>query len=82
MRVIVCPEFGPPENLIVEDRPDPIPGQGEVLVRHRAWGLNYVDLLMCAGGYQLKPRSPLHPWTGGRWRRRGPRPGRDRDCRG
>lgn len=61
MRAIVCPTYGPPEGLIVQDRPDPSPAPGEVLVRHRAWGLNYVDLLMCAGGYQLKPDLPFIP---------------------
>lgn len=61
MRAIVCPAFGPPDRLIVEDRPEPAPGPGEVLVRHRAWGLNYVDVLMCAGGYQLKPDLPFVP---------------------
>ena len=61
MRAIVCPTYGPPEGLIVQDRPDPSPAPGEVLVRHRAWGLNYVDVLMCAGGYQLKPDLPFVP---------------------
>ena len=61
MKAIVCPEFGPPDGLIVEDRPDPVAGPGEVLVRHRAWGLNYVDVLMCAGGYQLRPDLPFVP---------------------
>ncbi len=61
MRAIVCSRFGPPEGLNVEEQPEPAPGRGEVLVRHRAWGLNYVDLLMCAGGYQLRPDLPFVP---------------------
>lgn len=61
MRAIICREFGPPEILSVGEQPDPEPGSGEVLVRHRAWGLNYVDVLMCAGGYQLKPALPFVP---------------------
>ena len=61
MRAIVCHEFGPPDGLAVEHRPDPVPGPGEVLVHHRAWGLNYVDVLMCSGGYQLKPDLPFVP---------------------
>ena len=32
MRAVVCKEFGPPEGLVVEERPDPTPGPGEVLV--------------------------------------------------
>ncbi|MEL7469428.1 MAG: NADPH:quinone oxidoreductase family protein [Pseudomonadota bacterium] len=61
MRVIECRKFGPPEDLIVAERPDPTAGPGQILVRHRAWGLNYVDVLMCAGGYQLKPDLPFVP---------------------
>ncbi|MEM7422243.1 MAG: NADPH:quinone oxidoreductase family protein [Pseudomonadota bacterium] len=61
MRAIVCRGFGPPEALVVEDRPDPEPAPDGVIVHHRAWGLNYVDVLMCAGGYQLRPDLPFVP---------------------
>lgn len=62
MRAIVCTELGGPETLTLEDRPEPgPPGPGEVLVRQRAWGVNYVDVLMCRGGYQLKPDPPFVP---------------------
>ena len=61
MRVILCRELGSPEVLTVEERPDPEPGMGEVLVRQEAWGVNYVDALMVAGGYQLKPDLPFVP---------------------
>lgn len=62
MRAIVCAALGGPENLTIEDRPAPIaPGPGEVLLRQRAWGVNYVDVLMCRGGYQLKPDPPFTP---------------------
>ena len=61
MRVILCREFGSPDVLTVEERPDPEPGMGEVLVRQEAWGVNYVDALMVAGGYQLKPDLPFVP---------------------
>ena len=61
MQKIICPAYGPPETLRVEDAPAPTPAPGQVLVRHRAWGLNYVDLLMVAGGYQLKPDTPFMP---------------------
>lgn len=61
MQRITCPAYGPPETLLVEDAAAPEPAPGQVLVRHRAWGLNYVDLLMVAGGYQLKPDTPFTP---------------------
>lgn len=61
MRVILCRELGAPGMLTVEERPDPEPGMGEVLVRQEAWGVSYVDALMVAGGYQLKPDLPFVP---------------------
>lgn len=61
MRQIICPDYGPPDILKVTEAPTPSPATGQVLVRHRAWGINYVDLLMIAGGYQLKPDAPFTP---------------------
>jgi len=37
------------ENLALEDVPEPKPGPGEVLVKMRAWSLNYRDLLVVRG---------------------------------
>ena len=37
----------------------PIPGPGEVLIRVRAASLNYPDLLMSRGAYQMKPDLPF-----------------------
>ena len=42
----------------VEDRPDPIPGTGEVLVRVHAAGLNNADLIQARGGYPAPPGAP------------------------
>jgi len=61
MRAIVCPEFGPPRVLRVEERPAPEPGPEEITVAPHAWGINYVDVLMVAGGYQLRPGLPFVP---------------------
>ncbi len=62
MRAVVCTALGGPENLAIETRAAPgLPGPGEVLVRQRAWGVNFVDALMCRGGYQLKPDPPFVP---------------------
>jgi putative PIG3 family NAD(P)H quinone oxidoreductase len=44
--------------LVVEDRPDPEPGKGEVLVRVRAAGLNGADMLQLRGGYPAPPGAP------------------------
>jgi NADPH2:quinone reductase len=42
----------------VADRPDPVPGAGEVLVRVRAAGINNADILQSLGGYPAPPGSP------------------------
>lgn len=41
------------------DLPDPVRAPGQLLVRVRAASLNYPDLLMTRGGYQLKPALPF-----------------------
>jgi NADPH:quinone reductase len=61
LRVVVCPELGPLGHLVVEERAEPVPGPGEVLVAVRAAGVNYVDGLMCQGRYQIKPPTPYVP---------------------
>jgi NADPH:quinone reductase len=45
-------------DLVVEERPDPEPGKGELLVRVRAAGLNGADMLQRRGAYPAPPGSP------------------------
>jgi NADPH2:quinone reductase len=45
-------------RLVVEERPDPQPGRGEVLVRVRAAGVNGADMLQRRGAYPAPPGSP------------------------
>jgi putative PIG3 family NAD(P)H quinone oxidoreductase len=45
-------------DLLVEERPDPEPGRGELLVRVRAAGLNGADMLQRRGAYPAPPGSP------------------------
>src|SRR5918992_3689790 len=45
-------------HLVVEDRPDPDPGVGEVLVRVRGAGINGADMLQRRGAYPAPPGSP------------------------
>jgi NADPH:quinone reductase-like Zn-dependent oxidoreductase len=49
MKVIVCPRYGAPEALRLEDVAPPTPGDGEVLIRIRAASLNAYDAGMLRG---------------------------------
>lgn len=61
MKAVLCKAYGPPESMVVEDLPDPVPGAGEVLVRVRAVGLNFFDNLIIRNMYQVKPALPFSP---------------------
>jgi NADPH2:quinone reductase len=61
MRALVCRSYGPLDSLQVEDIPDPRPAAGEVLVRVRACGINFPDILVVQGKYQFKPTPPFSP---------------------
>ncbi len=63
MKAIICNQFGPYRDLALEERPDPEPGPEEILVELRAWGVNYVDVIMVGGTYQLRPDLPFIPGT-------------------
>jgi NADPH:quinone reductase len=61
MRAAVVRVVGPPENIIIEERASPTPGPGEVVAQVLAASVNYADLLMVAGRYQVKPALPFVP---------------------
>ncbi len=61
MRALVCNAYGPPDDLVVEDRPDLEPGPGEVAVDVVAAAINFPDLLVIAGQYQDKTPPPFVP---------------------
>ena len=61
MRAIVANAIGSPEDLTIEDLPDPAPGPGEVLVDMKATAVNFPDLLVIEGKYQIIPPHPFVP---------------------
>ncbi len=61
MRALVCNEYGPPESLAIEHRDDPVPGEGEVVIDVAAAGINFPDILIVAGQYQVKTPPPFIP---------------------
>ena len=61
MRALVCKEFGPTENLALEEVNAPTPGKGEILLDIKATGVNFPDVLTVQGKYQFKPELPFIP---------------------
>jgi NADPH2:quinone reductase len=62
MKALVIPRFGDPDVLTWTDQPDPDPGPGELLVRVRAFAVNWADLMQRAGRY---PGGPTPPFIAG-----------------
>jgi NADPH:quinone reductase len=61
MRAVICRTYGPPEDLVVDDVTDPTTGPGQLLVRVRAAAVNFPDVLLIAGTYQIKMPLPFTP---------------------
>lgn len=61
MRAVVVRRYGPPETLEVQQVSDPQPRPGEVLIRVRAIGVNFADLLQRIGIYPGAPKPPFVP---------------------
>jgi len=53
------------DRLALTERPDPRPGPGQVVVRMKAFALNYRDLMVIKGLYNPKQRLPLVPLSDG-----------------
>jgi NADPH:quinone reductase len=60
-KAVVCRELGPPECLRLETFASAPLRPGEARVAIRAAGINFPDILMAAGDYQLKPELPFTP---------------------
>lgn len=58
MRAVVITRPGDPGVLEVQERPTPVPGPGDLLVRVRAAGVNRADLLQRAGRYPAPASAP------------------------
>ncbi len=53
------------ENLQLDELPQPEPGPGQVLVKMRAWSLNYRDLMVARGVYAPKLKFPFQMLSDG-----------------
>jgi NADPH2:quinone reductase len=61
MKAVLCSQFGGPDDLVLSDIPEPVAGPGEVVVAIKSAALNFFDLLMIQGKYQVKPPFPFSP---------------------
>jgi NADPH:quinone reductase-like Zn-dependent oxidoreductase len=61
MRAAVIRRYGPPEVFEVQERPNPQPQAGDVLIRVKAIGVNFADLLQRMGVYPSTPQPPFVP---------------------
>jgi len=61
MRAVIVREVGPADTHRVEEVADPVPGPGQVVVDLHAIGVNYPDMLVVEGKYQLLPPTPFSP---------------------
>jgi NADPH2:quinone reductase len=61
MKAIVCASYGPPENLSLEEIPNPVPDDNEAVVDVYAASLNFPDGLQIQGKYQFQPPMPFTP---------------------
>jgi NADPH2:quinone reductase len=53
-KTVIIEAFGGPEELKIVDRELGSPGPGEILIRHKAIGLNYIDIYQRTGLYPNK----------------------------
>ncbi len=61
MKALLCKRHGLPDTLVVEEVPDPVPAEGEVVVDVKAAGVNFPDVLIIQNKYQFKPELPFAP---------------------
>ena len=63
MKAVVVKAFAPfdQDQIGVGELPDPTPGKGDVVIDVKAAEINYPDILVIAGQYQIKPPLPFSP---------------------
>ncbi len=61
MKALISTRPGPPEELELADMPDPVAGEGEVVIAVKAAGVNFPDVLIIEDKYQFKPERPFAP---------------------
>src|SRR5216684_1393178 len=61
MKAILCSQYCGPDDLVLTDVPDPVAEPGQAVIAIKSAALNFFDLLMIQGKYQIKPPFPFSP---------------------
>src|SRR5271169_2760061 len=61
MKAILCSQYCQPDDLVLADVPDPVAEAGQAVIAIKAAALNFFDILMIQGKYQIKPPFPFSP---------------------
>jgi NADPH2:quinone reductase len=61
MKAILCSQYCEPDDLVFADVEDPVAGEGQVVIAIKSAALNFFDILMIQGKYQIKPPFPFSP---------------------
>jgi NADPH:quinone reductase-like Zn-dependent oxidoreductase len=59
MRAVVLTCFGGLKAIKIQNRPEPTPSEGEVLIRVKACGLNFLDVMLRQGTIDNPPKLPV-----------------------
>mgnify|MGYP003632250895 CR=1 FL=1 len=65
MKAVLVRQFGPIEDARIEELPSLTPGDGQVVVDLHAAEVNFPDILVMEGSYQIKPPLPFSPGKAG-----------------
>jgi NADPH2:quinone reductase len=61
VRAAVCPAYGPPDVVRIEEQPSPEVSPGHVRVKVAAAAVNFPDVLLIANEYQFSVPPPFVP---------------------
>jgi len=61
VKAVLCKQHGAPKDLVIEDIAEPDMAADQVRIAVKACGVNFPDILMIAGKYQIQPPLPFSP---------------------
>src|SRR3954453_1199505 len=61
MKAILCSQYCQPDDPVLPDIPDPVAEAGQVVIAIKSAALNFFDILMIQGKYQIKPPFRFSP---------------------